>query len=47
MIDMEYNKPEFMPKSENMVDKDGAWKYSSKDIMWKCFGHTIVDNIQG
>lgn len=32
MIDMEYNKPEFIT--------------NSKDIMWKCFGHIIVNNIQ-
>ena len=30
-IDMEYNRPEFVT--------------SSKDILWKCFGHIIIDNI--
>lgn len=32
MIDMEYNKHEFIS--------------SSKDILWKCFGHIIIDNIR-
>jgi hypothetical protein len=31
MIDMEYNKHEFVT--------------TSKDILWKCFGHIIIDNI--
>ncbi len=31
MIDMEYNKGEFIA--------------TSKDILWKCFGHVIVDNL--
>lgn len=31
MIDMEYNKHEFVS--------------TSKDILWKCFGHIIIDNL--